>query len=108
MHHSTIHAILKIIIFIVNIIICLFSVNEKVFNYNVWAMFFSCVVSIVYAEYYGNFVLKIFNFIILFVFIVLFILGYYQKLEKKIKELFSERNFNTISSAIINLVSIFV
>ena len=108
MNHSTIHSIVKIIIFLINIIICLFSLNEHVFNYNVWALFFSCVVSIVYAEYYGNFVLKIFNFIILGVFLPLFILGYYKKLENEIKELLSERNFNIMGAAIINLVSIIV
>ena len=106
--HSFIHCVVKIIMFIINIIIYYFALDKNVYRYNVWAMFVSCVVSIVYAEYYGNFGLKMFNFISLIIFIALFMLGYYQKLEKKLKELLTTRNFNIIIAGINNICSLFV
>ena len=77
--HYLVYVLLKLTLFITNIFLNIYEINDKVFHYDVWYIFLSCAISIMYGEYINDFTLKSINFAVLGLLLTAYFSGYYGK-----------------------------
>jgi len=102
--HYIIYIILKLTLFLTNILLNLLKINEKVPHYDVWYIFTTCIVSVIYGEYTDDIVLKLINFAILGLFLTIYFLGYYTEYKNKLMALLTKENIESILNEIINRI----
>lgn len=75
--HSILHSIIKIIIFIANILMKMYKLDKNIPYYNLLMIIISSGISILYAHYYDKYYLKIFYMFFLSIGLTIYFLEAY-------------------------------
>ena len=94
LRHYLIYLAIKITLFLANIFMSVSKYSEFVPGYDLWYIFTTCVISIIYGEYIDDIALKMMNFGVLGFLITMYILGYYQIVMKYIMDFLSVDTLN--------------